>query len=96
MLKLVFDLRQEVHTFMEGKGNPFAEFKHEKWTSEFATLVDITTHLNESDIRRQGKDLFIDSVWSRQGLRNKITFFGNHSCITKTFLRFPTPLNCNV
>jgi len=63
MLKLVFDLKQEMHTFVEGKGNPFAELKHEKWTNEFATLVDITTHLNESDIvRRQDKDLFIDSM----------------------------------
>jgi hypothetical protein len=30
--------------------------------SEFAILVDITTHLNESDMRLQGKDLFINSM----------------------------------
>jgi hypothetical protein len=29
-LKLVFDLKQEMHTFMEGKGNPFGELKYEK------------------------------------------------------------------
>jgi hypothetical protein len=41
MLKLVFDVKQDLHTFMEGKGNPIAELKHEKWTCEFASAVDI-------------------------------------------------------
>jgi hypothetical protein len=43
---------------MEGKANPIAKLKHEKWTCEFVSAVDITTHLNESNIRLQGKDLF--------------------------------------
>jgi hypothetical protein len=62
MWKLVFDLKQEMNTFMEGKGNPIAEFKHEKWTCEFDSAVDITTQRNESNIRLQGKDSFINSV----------------------------------
>lgn len=41
MLKLVFDVEQELHTFMEGKGDTIAELKHEKWTCEFASLVNI-------------------------------------------------------
>jgi hypothetical protein len=58
----MFDLKQEVHTFMEGKANSIAELKYEKWTCEFASAVDITTHLNESNVRLQGKDLFINSM----------------------------------
>jgi hypothetical protein len=46
MLKLAFGLKQEMHIFVEGKGDPVAEFKHEKWTCEFASAVDITTNWN--------------------------------------------------
>ena len=35
---------------MEAKGSPIVELKHEKGTCEFASAVDITTHLNESNI----------------------------------------------
>jgi len=62
MLKVVFDFKQHMHTFVEGKGNPLAELKHEKWTCEVANVVDITSHLNESNIRLQDKDLFVDSM----------------------------------
>jgi hypothetical protein len=47
---------------MEGKANPIAELKHEKWTCEFASALDITIHLKESNILLQGKDLFITSM----------------------------------
>jgi hypothetical protein len=47
---------------MEGKGNPIAELKQEKLTFEVASAVDITTPLNESNIRLKGQDLFINSV----------------------------------
>jgi len=58
----MFDLKQEMHTFMEGKANPMSKLKHEKWTCDFVSAVDITTHLNESNIPLQGKDLFINFV----------------------------------
>ncbi|KAJ8891107.1 hypothetical protein PR048_010617 [Dryococelus australis] len=38
---------------MEGKGKLVAEFADDEWTCEFAFLVDITTHLNELNLRLQ-------------------------------------------
>jgi hypothetical protein len=88
MLKLMFDLKQEMHTgtFMQGIANPIAELKHEKWTCEFASAVDITTHLNESNIRLQGKNLFISSLSDHvKGCEIKLPSLAITVCKTTTF-----------
>ena len=64
MLKVVSDHKQEKHIFMKRKGSPTAEFNHEKWACEFVFVSDISAHFNELDIRLQGKDLFINSIFN--------------------------------
>ena len=59
MLKRVFDLKDEIQTFMELKGHPIPEFLDDEWLSDFAFLIDITSHLNELNARLQGKGQLI-------------------------------------
>jgi hypothetical protein len=43
MLKRVFDLKQEIQTFVDGKGKAIADGE---WICEFVFIVDVTTHFN--------------------------------------------------
>jgi hypothetical protein len=56
MLKRVFDLKDEIQTFIAEKEKPIAEFKDAECMCDFAFLVYITTQLNELNPRLQGKD----------------------------------------
>ena len=47
VLKRIFELKDEIQQFMEGKGNPMAEFNDAEWICDLAFLVDITSYLNE-------------------------------------------------
>ena len=40
VLERIFKLKDKIHQFMEGKGNPVAEFNDAKWICDLAFLVD--------------------------------------------------------
>ena len=46
VLKRVWQLRDEISNFLASKGQKKPEFEDPMWISDFAFLVDITTHLN--------------------------------------------------
>jgi hypothetical protein len=70
------------------------ELKHEKWMCELASAVDITTHLNESNIGLQGKDFFISSTSDHvKGFEIKLPLLAI-TVAKHLSLRFLTPLKC--
>ena len=44
----------EIRTFFLGQGMAYSELEDEKWLVKLIFLVDITTHLNELNLRLQG------------------------------------------
>lgn len=55
MLKLMFDLKDEIRTLMAAKDKPVARFNNEDLMYEFISVVGIFTHLNELNVCLQGK-----------------------------------------
>ena len=53
VLKRIFELKDEIQQFMEGKGYPVAEFNDAEWICDLAFLVDIISHLNKLNSRLQ-------------------------------------------
>ncbi|VEN48298.1 unnamed protein product [Callosobruchus maculatus] len=88
MLKRVFDLKQEIQSVFESKSKSIPEFQDKEWVSDFAFLVDITSHLNEVNTSLQGKDHLINNLhdlvsafqmklglWEQQLGTNNLTHF---------------------
>lgn len=63
MLKRFYNLRTEIKIFMETKGKPVTEFEDEEWVLDLAFLVDITEHLNDLNLRLQGKNQLINNMF---------------------------------
>jgi hypothetical protein len=63
MLKLVFNHKYEIQTFVAPKGKPFAKFNDVKWMCEFTSVVDISIHLNHLNSCLQDKDQLINSMF---------------------------------
>ena len=63
VLKRIFKLKDEIQQFIEGKGNPIAEFNDAEWICDLAFLADITSHLNELNSRLQRKGQLINCMF---------------------------------
>lgn len=93
-LARVFNLKEEIRTFLEGHGKSVSEFKDE-WICEFDFL---TTHLNGLNSSLQGQGQLINSTFDQvKAFKMKLRLFetqvGN-----KNFINFPTlkHLKCDV
>ena len=64
MLERLYDLRGEVAAFLSMKGANFPEFSDPNWLLGLAFLADLTSHLNDLNVRLQGKDLLIPDMIS--------------------------------
>ena len=64
MLKRFYDLRSEIFTFMEMKGNSIPELSDDGWVRDLAFLVDFTSYLNDLNSKLQGKGQFIHQLYS--------------------------------
>jgi hypothetical protein len=64
MLARFFALREEIGLFMEEKGRPITELNKTEWICDLAFLVDITQHLNDLNVRLQGKEQHIGLMMS--------------------------------
>ena len=62
MLRIFYELRDEVEQFMEMKGKPVRKLKDSKWLCDLAFMVDITKYLTELNIRLQGPNQLLSSL----------------------------------
>ena len=63
MLARVCALRNEIAMFFENKNVNATEFYYSEWVSNFAFLVDLTSHLNKLNLQLQGKNQLIHEMW---------------------------------
>jgi len=63
-LKRFFDLRLEIEMFMNEKNKIASELSDESWILELAFLTDITTFLNELNIKLQGKGKLLSDMYT--------------------------------
>ena len=63
MLARVYELRNEIATFLENKNINATEFRNPEWLSNFAFLVDLTSHLNKLDFATSGKKTNDTEMW---------------------------------
>ena len=63
MLARVYELRNEIATFLENKNINATEFRNPEWVSNLAFLVDLTSHLNKLNSQLQGKNQLIHEMW---------------------------------
>ena len=64
VLKRVCQLRDEISNFLASKGQKKSEFEDPTWNSDFAFLVDMTTHLNILNSTLQGKNKLIHELYA--------------------------------
>ncbi|KAG0725645.1 General transcription factor II-I repeat domain-containing protein 2 [Chionoecetes opilio] len=65
MLSRVCDLQQEIATFLRQKNLPSADhFSNPQWLARLALLTDITTHLNDLNVKLQGKNILVTDLYS--------------------------------
>lgn len=90
VFKRVWDLKEAIDTFLElkGKSDDFPELSNKNWLCDFAFAVDIFSHMNELNVKLQGKDLYVHDLYSNvNAFKAKLTFFLG-KCQRKTFLSF--------
>ena len=63
ILKRFYDLRNEIKSFMESKTKFVPELDDENWLTDLAFLVDLTAHLNELNMRLQGENQLINTMF---------------------------------
>ncbi|KAG0712988.1 General transcription factor II-I repeat domain-containing protein 2 [Chionoecetes opilio] len=65
MLSRVCDLQQEIATFLRQKNLPGADhFSNPQWIARLALLTDISTHLNDLNVKLQGKNILVIDMYS--------------------------------
>ena len=62
MLQRFYSLRVEIAAFMKMKGKTVKEFDDKAWICDLAFLVDCTKHLNDLNLKMQGKDQHIGEL----------------------------------
>jgi hypothetical protein len=64
VLKRFSHLRSEIDIFMTEKGKTVPQLSDYKWILELAFLVDITTYLNEINVKLHGKGKLLSDMFS--------------------------------
>ena len=65
MLARVFDLGEEIASFLDSKNNTYVEFSDPDWFSRLAFLTDLFHHLNELNLQLQGRGLLVTEMFAR-------------------------------
>ena len=60
----VWELKEEIGVFLErlGKAHEFPELSNKSWICDFAFATDVFSHLNELNMKLQGKDQFVHDM----------------------------------
>ncbi|KAK0145774.1 General transcription factor II-I repeat domain-containing protein 2B [Merluccius polli] len=88
----VWELKEEIRSFLElmGKSDEFPELSDEAWLCDFAFAVDILSHMNELNVKLQGKDQFAHDMYTNvRAFKSKLTLFSRQMS-NKSFAHFPT------
>ena len=73
MLRRFYDLREEVSLFLTRKGRPMEELNDRQWLCDLAFIVDITTHLNELNVRLQKRGQYANELYGHvKAFQNKL------------------------
>lgn len=85
-------LKEDIIEFLElmGKSNEFLELSDKNWLNDFVFAVDIFLHMNELNVKLQGKDQFVHDMYKHvKAFASKLTLF-SRLIMNKSFAHFPT------
>ncbi len=88
----VWELKGEVATFLNmiGKTDDFPELQDTEWLADLAFGVDTLRHLNDLNLRLQGKDVFVHELYSNgKAFKAKLVLF-SRQISSRDFSHFPT------
>ncbi len=78
VLQRFCSLQEEIKLFMEMKEKPVLELSDEEWFLDLVFLVDIITHLNNLNMKLQGKDQLINNLFDHmKGFQIKFRLWGS-------------------
>ena len=81
----VWDLKEEIGAFLEfnEKSDEFPELRDQNWLCDFAFAVDVFSHLNELNVKLQGKDQFVHDMYKHvTAFKSKLVLFSHPSLIS--------------
>ncbi|XP_077386299.1 general transcription factor II-I repeat domain-containing protein 2-like isoform X1 [Festucalex cinctus] len=88
----IWDLKEEICAFLEfnEKSDEFPELRDQKWLCDFAFAVDVFSHLNELNVKLQGKDQFVHDMYKHvTAFKSKLIVFSRQVANT-SFTHFAT------
>ncbi|KAI7790853.1 putative general transcription factor II-I repeat domain-containing protein 2-like [Triplophysa rosa] len=88
----VWELKAEIATFLNtvGKTDDFPELQDTNWLTDLAFGVDTLRHLNDLNLKLQGKDVFAHELYSNvKAFKAKLVLFSRHIS-SRDFAHFPT------
>ena len=88
----VWELKGEISAFLElvGKSDEFPELSDKNWLCDFAFAVDVFSHMNELNVKLQGKEQFVHGMYTNvRAFKSKLTLF-SRKISNKSFAHFPT------
>ncbi|XP_076744961.1 general transcription factor II-I repeat domain-containing protein 2-like [Maylandia zebra] len=88
----VWELKEEIGMFLErqGKTDEFPELSNKSWMCDFAFATDIFSHLNELNVKLQGKEQFVHDMHTNvKAFKSKLALF-SRQILNKSFTHFPT------
>ncbi|XP_029654144.1 general transcription factor II-I repeat domain-containing protein 2-like [Octopus sinensis] len=78
VLNRFYKLRSEIDIFLTSKNNYYPELSDLAWLSKLSFLVDVTTHMNELNLKLQEKEnLICDFYRIIKAFRQKLMLFGS-------------------
>ncbi|XP_042214955.1 general transcription factor II-I repeat domain-containing protein 2A-like [Homarus americanus] len=63
ILKRFYELRSEIHMFMEKKGRDLHELKDNEWVQDLTFMADITEHLNYVNKKLLGRNKLVTEFY---------------------------------
>ncbi len=94
VFRRVWELKGEIATFLNmiGKTDGFPELQDTEWLADLAFSVDTLRHLNDLNLRLQGKDVFVHELYSNmKAFKAKLVLF-SRQISSRDFAHFPTTL----
>ncbi|XP_067939563.1 general transcription factor II-I repeat domain-containing protein 2-like [Watersipora subatra] len=88
----VWELKEKIGAFLElqGKADEFPELSNKSWLCDFAFAADVFSHMNELNMKLQGKDQFVQDMYTNvKAFKSKLVLF-SRQILNKPLTHFPT------